>query len=74
MTDFEQRVLEDLSELKAQMKWLVGNGHPGKIRELEQRVERHEAFVNRAGGISAALATLLTMLHVGLEYVRNHAK
>jgi hypothetical protein len=74
MTDFEQRVLEDLSELKAQMKWLVGNGHPGKIRELEQRVERHEAFVNRAGGISAALATLLTMLHVGLEYVRSHAK
>jgi len=74
MNDFEQRVLEDLSELKAQMRWLVGNGHPGKIRELELRVERHEAFVNRAGGVSAVFAALLTFVHLGLEYVRSHGK
>ena len=74
MTDFEQRVLEDLSQLKAQMRWLVGNGHPGKLRELEERVERHEQFVNRVGGISAFVATLITMLHVGIDYLRIHAR
>lgn len=70
MTDFEQRVLEDLSQLKAQMRWLVGNGHPGKLKELEERVERHEQFVNRIGGITACLATLITLVHVGMDYLR----
>ena len=66
----EQKVLEDLSQLKAQMRWLVGNGHPGKLKELEDRVERHEQFVNRVGGISAFLATVITLLHVGMDYLR----
>jgi len=66
----EQKVLEDLSQLKAQMRWLVGNGHPGKLKELEDRVERHEQFVNRVGGISAFLATVITLLHVGIDYLR----
>ena len=66
----EQKVLEDLSQLKAQMRWLVGNGHPGKLKELEERVERHEQFVNRVGGISAFVATMITLLHVGIDYLR----
>jgi hypothetical protein len=68
----EQKVLEDLSQLKAQMRWLVGNGHPGKLKELEDRVERHEQFVNRVGGISAFVATVITLLHVGIDYLRVH--
>jgi hypothetical protein len=53
------------------MRWLVGNGHPGKLKELEERVERHEQFVNRVGGVSAFVATVITLLHVGMEYVRG---
>jgi len=74
MTDFEQKVLADLSELKAQMRWLVGNGHPGKIQQLEERVERHEAFVNRVGGVSAVFATVITLVHVTFDYLRSHAR
>ena len=70
MTEFERQVLEDLTELKTQMKTLVGNGQPGRIQQLEQRVTRHEAFVQRAGGIGAGLATLLTVAHLAMDYLR----
>ena len=72
MTDFERQVLSDLSELKANMRWLVGNGKPGCIQQLSDRVDRHERFVQRVGGITALLATLLTLLHVGIDYLRLH--
>jgi len=32
-------------QLKAQMRWLVGNGHPGKLKELEERVNSKEMKV-----------------------------
>ncbi len=70
MNDFERQVLSDLSELKAQMKALVGNGNPGRVQQLEERVERHEEFVQRAGGIGAALAALLTLMHLGIDWLR----
>lgn len=70
MTDFEQQVLADLSELKTHMRWLIGNGNPGKVRQLEARVEEHERYVQRAAGIGAAVAFVLTVLHVALEYLR----
>jgi hypothetical protein len=41
MSDFERKVLSDLAELKAHMRWVVGNGNEGKIQELEARVQRH---------------------------------
>jgi len=34
MTNFEERVLRDLGELKAHMRWIVGNGNEGKSRNL----------------------------------------
>ncbi len=37
MTNFEERVLRDLGELKAHMRWIVGNGNEGKIQELEMQ-------------------------------------
>ena len=70
MTDFEQEVLADLASLKTQMHLLLGNGQPGRLREVELRVERHEAFVQRAGGLGALLGTVLTLIHLGLDYVR----
>jgi hypothetical protein len=70
MSGFEERVLADLSELKAHMRWIVGNGNEGKIQELEERVQRHEAYLQRFTGIAAAMASLLTLFHVAIDYLR----
>lgn len=70
INEFEQKVLADLSELKAHMRWLVGNGTPGLIQELERRVEEHEKFVQRAGGIGAAVGVILTLIHLAIDYLR----
>jgi hypothetical protein len=70
MTDFEQKVLADLSELKANMTWLVGNGRQGRVQDLEQRIEKCEAFVYRAGGVGAALGVLLTLVNLGIDYLK----
>jgi len=70
MSDFEQKVLSDLAELKAHMRWVVGNGNEGKMQELEERVQRHEAFLQRFTGIATALAGLLTLFHFAIDYLR----
>ena len=72
MTDFEKTVLADLSELKAHMRWLVGNGNAGCVHELAERVEQHEKFIQRAGGIGAALLGAVTLIHVAIDYLRIH--
>ena len=75
MTEFEKQVLEDLAELKTNMRWIAGgDSHPGRLHELSEQVERHEAFLQRARGLSAAMACLLTIVHVGIDYLRMHAK
>ena len=72
MTDFEEKVLCDLAELKSHMRWLVGiTGNGGCIQHLTERVERHERILQRAGGIGAALAVLLTLIHIGVDYLRR---
>ena len=71
MTTFEEQVLSDLATLKSEMKTLVGNGQPGRMKQLEQRVEKHEALVQRLSGIWALSAVVLTMLHLGLDYLRT---
>lgn len=72
MTDFERKVLSDLAELRTQMHALVGDGNAGRIKELEQAVERHEAFLQRAGGLGVAIAAIVTMIHLGIDYLRLH--
>lgn len=69
MTDFEQQVLADLSELKTQMRWLIGNGQPGRVAQLEQRVEKHEQYVQRVLGMGATVASILTLLQLVLHYL-----
>jgi len=70
MTEFESTVLSDLAELKTHMRWLIGNGKPGRLQELEARVEQHEAALQRGLGIGAALGVLLTLVHLGIDYMR----
>jgi hypothetical protein len=71
MTAFEEQVLNDLATLTSEMKALLGNGQPGRLRQLEQRVDKHESLVQRLTGIWALAAVVLTMLHLGLDYLRS---
>lgn len=70
LTDFEQKVLSDLAELKADMRWIIGNGNPGKIQEIEERVDRHEAYLQRFTGVATAVAAILTFIHIAIDFLR----
>jgi len=69
VTDFEARVLEELSVLKAQMQQLMGIGQPGRLNQLEVRVDSHERSVQRLKGLAGAFGGLLTLLHVGIAWL-----
>ena len=69
MTDFEGRVLEELSVLKSQMHQLMGIGQPGRLNQLEMRVDSHERSVQRLKGLAGAFGGLLTLLHVGIAWL-----
>ena len=71
MTEFEGQVLADLSVLKSQMQQLFGIGQPGRIAQIEERVERHERSVQRIKGVFAAFGGLLTMVHLAMAYLRR---
>jgi hypothetical protein len=71
MTDFEAKVLSDLSALKSQMHALLGVGQPGRLSLLEERVDRHERTVQRMKGIGGGLSILLTMFHVALDFAKR---
>jgi len=70
MIGFEEQVLSDLAALKSEMKALLGNGQPGRLRQLEQRVDRHEAVVQRLTGIWTLVAVAVTLLHLAMDYLR----
>jgi hypothetical protein len=69
MTDFESQVLQELSVLKAQMQQLLGIGQPGRLQQLEARVDSHERAVQRLKGVIAALSALWTAVHLALAYL-----
>jgi hypothetical protein len=71
MTEFEGQVLADLSVLKNQMKQLMGVGQPGRLTQLEERVERHERSVQRVKGLVGAAGGVLTALHLAIDYFRR---
>jgi hypothetical protein len=71
MTEFERTVLADLATLKSEMRQLLGNGQPGRLAQIEQRVDQHEHMVQRATGIGALLGGLLTLVHVGVDLWRK---
>ena len=70
LTEFESKVLSDLAELKANMRWIIGNGNQGKMQEIEERVERHEAYLQRFTGIATAVGCLITLFHLAIDYLR----
>ncbi len=71
MSEFEARVLADLCVLKSQMTSLLGDAQPGRMSVLEERVEKHEASLERVKGFAGALGILFALIHVALEYFRK---
>jgi len=49
----------------------VGLGQPGRLTQLEERVERHERSVQRVKGLVGALGGLLTVFHLAIDYFRR---
>jgi len=68
--EFERRAGKKNIELKTHMRWIVGNGNEGKMQELEERVQKQEAALQRLGGMGAAVARLLVLVQIGTELLR----
>jgi hypothetical protein len=71
MTEFEGQVLADLSVLKSQMESLMGIGQPGRLTQIEERVERHERSVQRMKGLVGTAGAVLTVVHLAIDYFRR---
>jgi hypothetical protein len=68
MTDFEGQVLQELSALKTQMQQLMGIGQPGRLHQLEARVESHERSVQKLKGVGAAFGAVMTVVQLALAF------
>jgi hypothetical protein len=68
VTDFESQVLQELSVLKMQMQQLMGIGQPGRLNQLEARVESHERSMQRLKGVGVAFGGLLTLMHLAIAW------
>jgi hypothetical protein len=68
--EFESKCGAKNIELKAHMRWIVGNGNEGKIQELESRIQKHEAALQRTAGIGVAAGILLTIMHFALDSLK----
>ena len=53
--------------MKTHIRWIVGNGNEGKMQELEKRVQKQEAIVQRLAGIGAGLMALMTILNLAIK-------
>jgi hypothetical protein len=71
MTEFEGQVLADLSVLKSQMDQLMGRGQPGRLTQIEARVEQHERSVQRMKGLAGATGIVLTLVNLAIDYFRG---
>lgn len=71
MDKFEVIVLSDLAALKSQMAALIGLGQPGRLTMLEQRLERHEVYLQRMKGLMGALFVLMTAAQIMVDYLKR---
>jgi hypothetical protein len=53
------------------MNQLFGVGQPGRLTQLEERVERHERSVQRMKGLVGAVSGLMTVFHLAIDYFRR---
>ncbi len=70
MTEFEARVLSDLSVLKHQMTNLM-DGPGGRLPVLEAEVSEHCHSLERAKGFAFAFGLLFTVVQVVLAWLHH---
>jgi hypothetical protein len=68
MTDFESQVISDLSVLKSQMRQIMGIGQPGRLAQLEARMDGHERTVQKMKGMAGAFGGILTVVHIAIDF------
>jgi hypothetical protein len=61
-TDFEKQVIADLAYLTSQMKGLVGNGQPGRIKDLEMDVQALKEHKARYSTYAVVIGGILTLV------------
>jgi hypothetical protein len=71
MDEFEATVLSDLAALKSQMAALIGLGQPGRLSILEERMERHEIYLQKIKGLAGTIFVLITMAQLLLDYLKR---
>ena len=69
MTDFEAKVLADLSVLKSHMEQIIGGVQPGRLVQLESRIQEHEKTMQRWKGMAGAFGAVLTFAHLAIDLV-----
>lgn len=70
--DFQREVLEKLARLEAKMDMLVGNGQPGRIKEVEGRLvalERND--IRRSVYDRMANAALSVVISAGIALLNR---
>lgn len=70
ISEFEREVLERLGELQAKMTMLVGNGQPGRVSQIEQRLthlERNDIRRNVYDRILNAVIAVLVSVAVAMH-------
>lgn len=71
MDEFEATVLSDLAALKSQMAALIGLGQPGRLSILEERMERHEIYLQKIKGLAGTIFVLITVAQLILDYLKR---
>lgn len=70
ISEFEARVLADLSVLKNQMANLM-DGPTGRLQMLEADVTRNRITMERARGFAFAFGLLITVVQVLVDWLRR---
>jgi len=71
---FMLHVMECLGELHADMKSIVGNGQPGRLNKLENKVNKHDLYIASAVGAAVVLTYCLQYAISLLPTLLGYAK
>lgn len=67
--EFRDEVLIGLTELRAGMKSLIGNGQPGRVQTLEEKVNKLENFKAKALGIVTGISLVIGAISAIIHFV-----
>jgi len=63
-----------LGELRADMKSIVGNGQPGRLNKLENKVNKHDLYIAGAVGAAVLIGYVLQYGSALLPVILAHVK